>query len=385
VFLGSPLKPVAFKSFLHAAASRENLNLDDQFDRSFLFMAMKGKINMKLYLVQILIGIVCIGLFQNAQGVVPAPDGGYPGGNTAEGQNALFSLTIGGYNTAVGFFSLRSETAGSFNTAIGAGALLANSGSATTGYQNTATGAGALLSNTAGGANTANGAFALFSNTGTGNTALGANALSNNTSGNYNTAVGTTAGTGVTTAGSVICIGVAGQNVDNSCYMGNIFNRSVDPGTATNVLVDANNKLGVVSSSKRFKRDIKPMDKASETILALKPVTFRYKSDAKNTPCFGLIAEDVEKVNPDLVVRNKAGEVLSVRYEQINAMLLNEFLKEHHKVEEQQATITQVKKDFQATVAELNARLKEQDAKIQKVSAQLEVTKAAPRAVLNNQ
>jgi len=308
------------------------------------------------------------------------------GGNTAEGQNALFSLTTGGYNTAVGFFSLRSETAGSFNTAIGAGALLVNTGSATTGYQNTATGAGALLSNTAGGANTANGAFALFSNSvGGANTAVGSNALFQNTTGSNNIALGTTAGSSVTTANNVISIGTGGQNVDNSCYMGNIFNRSVDPGTATNVLVDANNKLGIVSSSKRFKRDIKPMDEASETILALKPVTFRYKSDAKNTRCFGLVAEDVEKVSPDLVVRDKTGEVLSVRYEQINAMLLNEFLKEHHKVEEQQATITQVKKDFQATVAELNARLKEQDSKIQKVSAQLEVTKPAPRTVLNDQ
>ena len=129
-----------------------------------------SKINMKLQnLIHILIGIVCIGVFPNAQAVSPAPDGGYPGGNTAEGQNALFSLTSGGFNTAVGFFSLRSNATGQFNTAIGAGTLLAN-----TADENTATGAGALLSNTTGAGNTANGAFALFSNTtGNDNTATG--------------------------------------------------------------------------------------------------------------------------------------------------------------------------------------------------------------------
>src|SRR6266550_2000813 len=134
-----------------------NFDSDDHFDRLFLFMAMKGKINMKLQnLIHILIGIVCIGLFPNAQALSPAPDGGYPGGNTAEGQNALFSLTTGGFNTAVGFLSLRSNATGQLNTAIGAGTLLAN-----TADLNTAVGAGALLSDTSGVNNTANGAFAL--------------------------------------------------------------------------------------------------------------------------------------------------------------------------------------------------------------------------------
>jgi hypothetical protein len=132
------------------------------------------------------------------------------------------------------------------------------------------------------------------------------------------------------------------------------------------VFVDANNKLGTTASSRRFKRDIKPMDKASEAIMALKPVTFHYKSDTKSTPCFGLIAEEVAQVNPDLVVRNNDGELMSVRYDQVNAMLLNEFLKEHQ-------TVQELKKQ----VAELTAGL-------QKVSAQLELNKSAPQTVLNN-
>ena len=258
-------------------------------------MAMKGKLNMKLEnLIHMLIGIVCIWLLPNARALSPAPDGAYPGGNTAEGQNALFSLTTGGFNTAVGFLSLRSNATGQLNTAIGAGTLLAN-----TSDQNTATGVGALLSNTIGPANTANGAFALLSNTiGGGNTAIGVSALVNNTTGHGNIALGPTAGVNVTTASNVICIGSAGQNVDNSCYIAFIFGQSVDPATLAPVLVDANGKLGNVASSRRFKKEIKSMDKTSEAILALKPVTFHYKSDNTNTPQFGLIAEEVAAVNP---------------------------------------------------------------------------------------
>ena len=125
------------------------------------------------------------------------------------------------------------------------------------------------------------------------------------------------------------------------------------------------------------------MENASEAVLALKPVTFHYKSDRTNTPQFGLIAEEVASVNPDLVVCDKNGEIYSVRYEAVNAMLLNEFLKEHRKVEEQQATITQLKKDFGSTIAQLTKRLDEQAAQIQKVSAQLEAGKPAPQLVNN--
>jgi hypothetical protein len=156
------------------------------------------------------------------------------------------------------------------------------------------------------------------------------------------------------------------------------------------VVVDANGQLGTVASSARFKKNIKPMDKTSEAILALKPVTFQYRSDSKGTPQFGLIAEEVAKVNPDLVVRNRNGEIYSVRYEAVNAMLLNEFLKEHKMVKKQEATITRLTKDFQTVSTQqrneiqlLSAQLKEQAAQIQKVSAQLEASKPAPQVVNN--
>ena len=175
---------------------------------------------------------------------------------------------------------------------------------------------------------------------------------------------------------------------------------------AINVVIDSSGQLGTMSSSCRFKNDIEPMDKASEAILALKPITFHYKSDSTGTPQIDLIAEEVAAVNPDLVVRDENGEIYTVRYDAVNAMLLNEFLKEHRKVEKQQATITQMKstaakqettiaqqeKDFRATAAQqqreiegLIATVKEQAAQIQKVSAQLELSKAAPKTVLNNQ
>jgi predicted ribosome quality control (RQC) complex YloA/Tae2 family protein len=198
--------------------------------------------------------------------------------------------------------------------------------------------------------------------------------------------VGASAGSGITTAGNVICIGTLGANQSDSCYIGNIFAQEVAL-DGVPVLVDSLGKLGVQISSRRFKEDIEPMDKASEAILALKPVAFHYKSDAKNTPCFGLIAEEVADVNPNLVVRDKNGEILTVRYDQVNAMLLNEFLKEHKKVEELEATVAQQRKDFQAAIAKLEetitAQLKEQAAQLQKVSAQVEMSKAVPHVAVN--
>jgi trimeric autotransporter adhesin len=140
------------------------------------------------------------------------------------------------------------------------------------------------------------------------------------------------------------------------------------------VLIDSAGQLGTISSSKRFKEDIKPMDVASESVLALKPVTFHYKTDTTGTPQFGLIAEEVAKVNPDLVVRDKEGKPYTVRYDQVNAMLLNEFLKEHHQVQ-----------DLKAIVAEQQEQIKALTAGLQKVSAQLEVNKPSPQTVLNNQ
>ena len=349
------------------------------------------------------LALALFALPQIAGGVTPPPDGGYPGGNTAEGQSALLNLTTGGYNTALGFLSLASNTTGLLNTAVGAGALLVN-----TSDENTATGAAALLSNANGGQNTANGAFALFSNSGgvrntasgdralysntTGgyntaygagalalnvegvsNTAVGFNALNNQVSGNGNTALGIRAGSGVTTASNVICIGADGENIDDSCYIGNIFNTTSPNGIA--VLVNSNGRLGTMTSSKRFKEAIKPMNKASEALFALKPVAFHYKKaiDPTCASQFGLLAEDVEKVNRDLVIRDKDGKPYTVRYDQVNAMLLNEFLKEHR-------TVQELKKE----VVALSGIVKEQGAKIQKVDAKVELTRVGPQTVANS-
>jgi hypothetical protein len=362
---------------------------------------MDPSIQLKSAAPLITLTLLCFGLLPIAQAVSPAPDGGYPGQNTAEGQSALLHLAAGTYNTALGWASLGFNVTGNYNTGVGAGTLLLN-----TGDQNTATGAGALLSNTSGSDNTANGEFALFNNTiGIGNTANGVNALfqsttgssntangvfalENSTTGSSNIAVGFAAGVGVTTANNVICIGVDAPNVSNRCYIGQIYS-NVQPIVGTNpdyVTINSGGRLGRANvSSRRYKHDIKPMDKASEAIYALKPVRFRYHKqyDATQTIAFGLIAEEVAEVYPDLVGRNPMGEPESVRYEQINAMLLNEFLKEHRKVED-------LKKDFQATIAQqqkeisaLAATVKEQAAQIQKVSAQLEASKPAPQVVNN--
>jgi hypothetical protein len=205
----------------------------------------------------------------------------------------------------------------------------------------------------------------------------------------------------ITGSGNV-CIGQGVQGVaavDNTTWIRNVYDSVASDRP---VYVNSDNKIGTLASSRRYKEEIKPMDKTSEALLSLKPVTFRYKQelDPHHVQMFGLIAEDVENVNPDLVTRNKKGEVETVRYDAVNAMLLNEFLKEHSKVQEQQATITQLastvaqqKKDLQATVAQLTARLDEQAAQIQKVSAKLaaaspsrgglEASKPAPQVVNN--
>jgi len=317
--------------------------------------------------------------------------------NTATGFRALFSNTSGNANTANGTGALDNNTTGIQNTATGGGALQDN----IRGSLNTATGANALGSNTTGGANTATGNIALFSNTdgnrntalgdhamfrnvhGSTNTAIGYTALINNTTGNFNVAIGDGAGSDVTTANDVICIGhgVTGDNVSGTCYIGNIRGVGINP-SALPVLIDSAGKLGTRFSSQRFKRDIKPMGKASEAILALEPVAFHYKSDDTNIPQFGLIAEEVEKVNPDLVVREK-GEIYTVRYDAVNAMLLNEFLKEHKTVQEQKATIAQLKQDFESKLAEQQKQIEALTAGLQKVSAQLEASKPTPQVVKN--
>jgi trimeric autotransporter adhesin len=348
----------------------------------------KGKINMKLQnLIHIVIGIVCVGLLANAEAVNPPPDGGYPEANTAEGQNALFSLTTGVANTAVGWLSLNVLDTGKFNTAIGAATLIGN-----TADQNTATGAGALFNTSTGGNNTANGAFALFENLQAGdNTAIGSHALLSNTTGSNNVALGSGAGASATTGSNNVYVGAGMQGAageSNACYIKSIFDQTSANGVP--ILINSNNKLGTTTSSKRFKEEIKPMGTTSEALFSLTPVAFHYKKeiDPAGTPQLGLVAEDVEKINPDLVIRDKEGKPYSVRYDQVNAMLLNEFLKEHkafleehRKNEEQEKTIAELKSGMTA----LTATVKEQAAQIQKVSAQLEAGKPTPQVVVNNQ
>ena len=453
---------------------------------------MNPSTQLKKAILLFLVALTCLALSPAVRAVSPPPDGGYPNENTAEGDDALFSLTFGANNTAIGFRALFRNTLGSDNTATGTFALFNTTGSCntatgsfalfsnttgrlntatgfaalvsnTTGNFNTATGVQALVNNTTGDSNTATGFAALFRNTtghfntatggfalatntdgnsntangrraleenttgdnntamgdqalrdnttGSSNTATGADALQNNTDGGGNTATGrkaleenTTGGSNTasgqkalhrnTTGSFNIALGSeAGVNLttgDNNIYIGNAgvaaessTIRIGTPGTQTKtfiagisdaaiggmeVRVNQNGRLGTVPSSNRFKEVINPMDKASEAILALKPVTFRYKEeiDPERAPQFGLVAEDVEKVNPDLVLKDAKGKVYAVRYDAVNAMLLNEFLKEHRKVEHMQ-------KQIEALAAGL-----------QKVSAQLEATRSAPQTVLNN-
>ena len=281
---------------------------------------------------------------------------------------ARFSQTP---RTTIRPLALFSNTSADSNTAVGDQALFTN-----TGPNNTAVGAGALASNVDGNSNNAVGFGALGSNNnGVYNNAIGFEALGSNISGSSNVAIGDSAGLNVTSASNVICIGasVAGANLSNSCYVGSIFGQTSSGGAA--VLINFDGKLGTVISSQRFKEEIRAMDKSSEALFALKPVTFRYKQeiDEAGTQQFGLVAEDVEKVNRDLVVRDKDGKPYSVRYEQVNAMLLNEFLKEHRMVEELKAAVAQRSKHIETLTAVL-----------EKVSARLEVGQRAQRTVLND-
>jgi hypothetical protein len=368
--------------------------------------------------------------------------------NTAVGGGAL-ALSNGDSNTAVGAAALLLNTTGSENTAVGTDALVNN-----TVDENTATGFSALFANTTGGtletsvlgfalgpntavgsgalennvdasantavgynalhnqvtgltevsdphlaANTAVGFEALANVTGSAagdnaiNTALGYQALADLTDGNSNIAVGASAGTGLTTGNNNIFIGAGAATVTEffHTYIGNINSTDVSGGDTDTVTIDlSTGLLGHLTSSRRYKQDIKPMDQASEELYRLKPVTYRYKKEIDRTQslAFGLIAEEVAEVNPGLVAHNVQGQPESVHYEMVNAMLLNEFLKEHKRVEAQQASIAELK----STVAQqqkgmevLTAQLKEQAAQIQRVSAQLELSKPAPQTVLNKQ
>src|SRR6266545_2182738 len=379
-----------------------------------------------IFMIGLLLG--CSPFLPLAQAVVPPPDGGYPGGNTAEGQNALLNLTTGVNNTAVGWFSLKSNTNGQLNTAVGAGTLFsavhasrntAIGGAAlfsdTDGERNTAVGALALWSNTTGDFNTALGDGALFAASGSSNTAVGAGALQH-PAGDSNTALGVNAGVDISGSNNIVIganiFGFGGSNTiviganvgmlgeSNTIRIGNtditdtfisgISGTTVASGAA--VLVDSSGHLGTVTSSKRFKEEIRPMNKTSEAIFYLEPVTFRYKKeiDPAGTSQFGLIAEEVAAVNPDLVVRDRNGQIYAVRYDQVNAMLLNEFLKEHEKIEEQQATIADLKStvaqqqsNFESRLAQQKRQIESLTAGLQKVSAQLEVNKTVPQLIAN--
>jgi hypothetical protein len=393
----------------------------------------------------LVLALVWAGLSRQATAVTPAPDGGYAGGNTAEGTNALFSLSSGTNNTAIGLNALYHNTTASLNVAVGAQALVSNIGglaNTALGTQalyrnssatyNTAIGYQALYKNSTGQYNTATGVEALVNNNGSYNTATGVNALFGITTGSRNTAVGygalTSGGSGAgasnntaigyqsmlngfgssnialgfqagyNTAGNynidIGNTGVAGESstirigggFQHRTFIAGIRGRTTTNANAVPVVIDSAGQLGTVSSSERFKHDIAPMDKASEAVLALRPVTFHYKRDSKDTPQFGLIAEEVAKINPDLVVRDDDGEIYTVRYDAVNTMLLNEFLKAHRKIEaqdrhaqEQDAHIAEQQKQIET----LTTALRDQAQQIQKIGAAVQVEKAGPQLAGN--
>jgi hypothetical protein len=282
--------------------------------------------------------------------------------NSGFGYQALMNNTDGTRNTAIGSQALFSNDTGSSNTAIGDSALSVNNSDS-----NTAVGSDALENNTMGGTNTGIGHDALFFNDlGESNTAIGSGALLGNTSGSHNVALGVLAGSNATTGDNNIYIGSDAGGVAGEAHHTYISNINATVVSGSTVTVDGTGLLGHAASSRRYKEDIKPMQNASETLYRLKPVTYRYKKaiDPSQSPAFGLIAEEVADVNPSLVGRNPKGEPESVRYEQINAMLLNEFLKEHRKVQ-----------DLERGMAALTAQVKEQAAELQKVTTQLRVSR----------
>ncbi len=339
--------------------------------------------------------IICTVVFAlalTAGAVDPPPDGGYPGANTAEGTGALLRLTTGTENTAIGTAAMQNNTTGSENTAVGSEALFGSFNSH--GNGNTALGVAAMFRNRGGDFNTATGEFALNRNNGgNSNTANGVSAMQRNTIGSNNIGVGAFAGFHLTIGSNNIDIGNRGladesntirigtKGTQQATFVAGIYGTRTAGTDGLPVVIDSDGQFGTVSSSARFKDQIKPMDKASEAILALKPVTFHYKSDAKGTPQFGLIAEDVAKIDPDLVVREENGQPYTVRYEAVNAMLLNEFLKEHREVQGLRQADAEQKKEIaelRSTIAQQNkgmealaAQARAQDARIEKVTAQI--------------
>jgi hypothetical protein len=306
----------------------------------------------------------------------PPPEGGYPDGNTAVGTEALLDLTTGQDNTALGFRALIENTEGNLNTAVGSTALRNNR----VGNRNTATGDAALFDNSAGNINTANGYHALQSTKGNNQTAIGSDALEDNTTGSNNIALGYESGKNVTLGSDNIDIGnrgVAGESgtirIGNSnqtkTFIAGIHGAVLTGGGQ--VVVNSVGQLGRAASSERFKEEIRPIGEESEAIVALRPVTFRYKReiDSQRRLQFGLVAEEVEKVNPNLVVPDSEGKPYAVRYDAVNAMLLDEYLKQHRRIS-----------DVKSRLAELTADLDEQDSKIEEINEQLQTTQIATKS-----
>jgi hypothetical protein len=320
------------------------------------------------------------GFYNTADGAFALFSNSTGAGNTGNGYQALFTNQTGANNAAFGYVALYNNT-GSFNTALGSQTLVYNTSGYqntaigyqalvfnTEGYNNTATGYPALYSNSSGYENTASGVDALYANTtGHNNTATGVSALGANTTGSFNTALGHLAGLNITTGSNNIDIrnqGVAGESLtirigdaQTATYIAGIAGQTVGAGGST-CYVDNDGKLGVFLSARRFKENIQPMNHVSSALFSLKPVTFRYKPefDKAGTPHFGLIAEEVAEVAPDLVTHDAKGQLSTVRYEAVNAMLLNEFLKEHRKVEKLEATVADLAEQLQKITAQVQMK-----------------------------
>jgi len=332
------------------------------------------------------------GQYNTATGA-SALQGGAGNNNTANGAYALY-LNSADNNTATGANALRNNNGGQANTANGVNALSSNRAD-----NNTATGANALAGNTTGFENTANGASALIHNTkGYRNTAYGLSALANSATGSNNIAIGYQAGMNLTlgnsnnidignpglAGGEASKIRIGQQGTQKATFIAGVYGSVFADGVQ--VVASPQGRLGTVTSSARFKEGIKPMDKTSEAILSLQPVTFRYKQelDPEGIPQFGLVAEQVEKVNPDLVARDTEGKAYTVRYDAVNAMLLNEFLKEHRKVEEQQAKAVEQQStidELKTTVAQQQKEISDQHVAASQQQKQIEALTAIVRNV----
>lgn len=333
---------------------------------------------------RIALAVGCFAFLPELHAISPTPDGCYPNYTTAEGCKALMSLTTGFGNTALGWYSLFSDTSGSYNTGVGGGALALNNGSSntavgaaallltTTGDNNTAIGTDAMAHNGIGHHNTAVGAFALFDSIGNYNTALGAEAGTDPGIGSNNIYIGDPGFAGDTNVISIGGISASGTPYQKT-YIGGIYGSVVNDRA---VYVGSDGHLGTLVSSRRYKEEIKPMDKTSEALFALQPVTFRYKQqfDPSHKLSFGLIAEEVADVSPELISRDKDGKPQTVRYEAVNAMLLNEFLKEHKRVQDLEVRLAQQQKQIESLIAGL-----------QKVSAQVETSGLATKVATNEQ